>query len=520
MLDRLLGFQVHHLLHFVGALILVVGLPFNKVLMSIGSIWLVANLILEADFSSYWKRLKGNYVFWAVTALFLFHITGLFYSENSTEAFHDIRTKLPLISIPLGLIAKPLEDKYIKYVLYAFLFMLCLTSFVNVFFLFVSGDEKLGDLRYMSRFGSHIRYGLLISFGAGIALVNILFSYPNEVKKRYWWIIFLWLTFYTILSQVGSAILAFSVMLTCLIVIKIIFIPNKTVRISLISIIGIGGIVFSTFLGRWSVPLINDFKESELESFSASGNPYYHDVQNTRIEGGKPVFIYIVDEEVQQQWEQKSQIPFYGKDKKGQQLKTTLYRYMTSKGLRKDREGMLEMTANDIENVENGIASFYQRPGSPFARFEELRSELYSYYAGASPDGNSLLQRLEYWKMAVLIIKEHPWFGVGTGDVNQSFYEMFKSSNSKLDDSLWKRSHNQFLTFWVSFGVFGLLSFLLIWYFSLIQVIRHKNWIGLLFILIALTSFITEDTLETQQGVTFIAFFLGFLPFLGKKEMN
>jgi O-antigen ligase len=89
-----------------------------------------------------------------------------------------------------------------------------------------------------------------------------------------------------------------------------------------------------------------------------------------------------------------------------------------------------------------------------------------------------------------------------------------------LDESLWNRSHNQFLTFWVSFGIFGLISFLLIWYFSLVQAIQSKNWMSLLFILIALTSFISEDTLETQQGVTFVAFFLGVLPFLRKNEMK
>ena len=63
MLDKLFGFKVHSFLHVLGMSVLAFGLPFNKVLMSIGAIWGVSNLVLEADFKTYWANILKNQPF-------------------------------------------------------------------------------------------------------------------------------------------------------------------------------------------------------------------------------------------------------------------------------------------------------------------------------------------------------------------------------------------------------------------------------------------------------------------------
>jgi len=40
---------------------------------------------------------------------------------------------------------------------------------------------------------------------------------------------------------------------------------------------------------------------------------------------------------------------------------------------------------------------------------------------------------------------------------------------------------------------------------------QNKNLIGICFTLISMGSFLSEDTIETQQGVTYIALFLGII---------
>ena len=131
----------------------------------------------------------------------------------------------------------------------------------------------------------------------------------------------------------------------------------------------------------------------------------------------------------------------------------------------------------------------------------------YQLHETQNPNGHSLLERLEFWSTAWKIIREQPIFGVGTGDVRISFEAMYERNHSLLqEDNRW-RAHNTYLTTWVTFGVVGLLFFLaFLGQYSLFQW-RNDQWIGLVYMGIFLSTFLIEDTLETQTGVTFFAFF-------------
>src|SRR5690554_1498265 len=131
MLYRSFGFKIHDYLQFVGSFVLAFGLPMNKVLMSLGTICLAANLLFKADFKNYWKRWKTNFVFWFVFLLLIMHLVGLLYTENLEYAFGDLRSKLPLFVIPIALIAYPIKKNLFDYVLGAFLLSLVITSIIN-----------------------------------------------------------------------------------------------------------------------------------------------------------------------------------------------------------------------------------------------------------------------------------------------------------------------------------------------------------------------------------------------------
>ena len=76
------------------------------------------------------------------------------------------------------------------------------------------------------------------------------------------------------------------------------------------------------------------------------------------------------------------------------------------------------------------------------------------------------------------------------------------------------------MTFWISFGVFGFLIFTGFWLWFLWQNIKLNKLIGIGFALIAIASFLSEDTIETQQGVTYISLFLGLCSLMNASELN
>ena len=60
MFDKWLKLPAHYYLHITALSLLVVGVSLSNVLMSIGTIWIIANWLIELDFSTKWGRFKTN----------------------------------------------------------------------------------------------------------------------------------------------------------------------------------------------------------------------------------------------------------------------------------------------------------------------------------------------------------------------------------------------------------------------------------------------------------------------------
>jgi O-antigen ligase len=102
-------------------------------------------------------------------------------------------------------------------------------------------------------------------------------------------------------------------------------------------------------------------------------------------------------------------------------------------------------------------------------------------------------------------------FGVGTGDLKKSFKEQYNRHHTKLEEKNQLRAHNQFLTFFITYGVVGGVLFFLFFFYPLVFKSIRSNPYYVVLIVIYAISFLTEDTLETQVGVTFYAFFHPFI---------
>src|SRR6185503_15468753 len=173
----------------------------------------------------------------------------------------------------------------------------------------------------------------------------------------------------------------------------------------------------------------------------------------------------------------------------------------------------------EISAIEKGIPNVnYMGLFNPTARLKVIAWEFNKYLHGGNPSGHSVVQRLEFWKAAKDIIKDNLLIGVGTGDVEVAFSAQYQKMNSPLTAEWRLRSHNQFLAIGTAFGIIGLIWFLVSILYPLFLKRFRSDYFYIVFFIIAFLSMLTEDTLESQAGVTFFAFFNSLFLFLKPKE--
>jgi O-antigen ligase len=502
MLDRWFGVKTHHYLHILGMMVLAFGLPMNKVLMSIGAIWGISNLFLEGKFKQYWENCKKNNLYLLLLTFFVLHAIGLFWSENIAYGLHDLKVKLPLFAIPIALVAHPIQKKAeINLILLTFLLSLIICSGINFNFYITSISLDAPErFREMSLFVSHIRFAILIVIGF---VISAYFAWKMPKRKWSFALLSIWFLTYTFYSQVISGLL--SLLAAFLFFALFLGWKYKWLKVGLFSLLVVSAVLGSLFIqnlrsGQKSIQSI------ELVQRTAQGHVYYHDTVNTVYEQGQPIYIHISEEELKVDWHKYSKLDYNGKDAKGHALKETLFRYMTAKNLKKDAIGLRQLSKSDITNIENGLASPLLLKKGVLSRINALR---YQIENSSDPNGQSLLQRLEYWKTGIKIIQENLIIGVGTGDVQDEFNAQYEKEQTLLQPEYWFRAHNMFMTIQITFGIFGSALFISFLFFFLKKNYEARNILAFCLFGVIVVSFFIEDTLETQTGVSLFSLFFG-----------
>jgi hypothetical protein len=68
-----------------------------------------------------------------------------------------------------------------------------------------------------------------------------------------------------------------------------------------------------------------------------------------------------------------------------------------------------------------------------------------------------------------------------------------------------------FLTTWIGTGLVGITLFVLLFIHGFYQSVKRRSWLLFVFMLVSLLTMFFEDSLETQAGVSFFAFYYSFL---------
>ncbi len=494
---------------------------FGTVPTSIPQIILAANWLFEGNFGVKWNQLKSNRLFWILISFFILHIVGMLYTNNTQRGLDDLRNKMPLFVLPLIFFStKPLSVKEFK-LLFSLFFLSVVVSSFWCYLVYAGYTHKVVfDVRKASVFMSHIRFSLFIAF----AIIGLIYGFFTErllTIKIVFGTAVLWLLFFMYKLEMATGFVCLLIVGIIMIILYAFTYLKKPQSLFVLFVI-VALSVYVLNSAQSSLTLFDkdpSLASNKISKGTASGRGYFHDTLFQLAENGTLVLINDNDDELEQEWNKRSSLPFDKLDKKGNNLRFTILRYLASKGLCKDSVAINSLTKTEIEQIENGFSNYkYTMHSGLKSRWRELVWEYAKYKRGENPSGHTLMMRLEFWKTACYIIREFPFFGVGTGDIQDAFNVAYEETNSTLD-SVWRlRCHNQYLAIGVAFGIVGLLLFFV--YLFLPPIILRKKLHPLFwsFFSIVLLSFITEDTLETQSGVTFFIFFYTLFLWLAKSN--
>jgi hypothetical protein len=432
----------------------------------------------------------------------------MLYTQDTSHGRWDLRMKLPLLVWPFIMAwIKPFTLAQMKQMWGVFLTSLVLAVFVCLgVYLRIYGKDW-HDVRQTSIFISHIRFGMMLALGVAVAWY---FAFDKGWKGKML-IALLVMLFVGYLAAIES--------LTGVLLIGVILIWNTLFQVRKWHSVVLRRVVLAAVFG---IPLsiaIYVMKEASiyleeptmsmalLPSHSAGGEPYQAHHGNALAIRGDYVFGQIAPNELHRTWFQRTGIDAEQKDRNGFPIAATLIRYLSALRSTKDSVGVMRLSDQDIQYVLAGYTSpKHANQNGLQRRIEAIFFEIAHYKAGGDASGHSLTQRWEFWRAAKYIIAGQPWMGVGTGDTKLAFAHAYQEIQSELLPERRLRAHNQYLTQWLTFGVGGLLVLMaFLWYAWSDGRWRYTIWSS--FMLIVALSFLTEDTLESQAGVTFVAFF-------------
>ena len=536
--------------------VIIASLPFSKLLLSIGQMMLAGGWIVErfnagrlfARLSSlsFQKRalqvvpysvyllfagiFKGFREFYrqkpalVFSSIFILHIAGLLLTSDFDYAVKDLRTKFPLFLLPLILsTSKAFDEKGFYRYLMLFVAAVLVRSLFNTWLI---AAHDYVDIRDVSRNISHIIFSLLLSLCIFI-LAHFLFqkkNFPGWLKALFLLLI-VWFLVYLVISQSFTGLSITLISLLALIPLMILTIRNSRIR---------AGLLFSIILIAIAIVVsfrsvvkdyyhVNPVDLTKLDTVTSRGNPYIHNITSTQTENGNYVWLYIQWDEMRGTWNKRSRFPFDSLDLKNQTVAHTVVRYLTSKGWRKDADALEKLTDMEVFAIEKGVANYvFLDEFSVRGRIYEFLSGYDIYRKTGNPTGSTVMQRIEFWKASLGIIHDSWLTGVGTGDMNKVFAAQYKKMDSKLaPDQRW-RSHNQFLSIWIGFGIFGLAWFLIALFYPPVMMKRMNDYFVIILLIITILSMLTEDTIESQTGVTFFALFYSLFLFarFSRQKMN
>lgn len=492
--------QVHRRIYLV--LLALLGACMITSVWASNLVWVLlgANWLLEGRWREKWRMARNSRLLQAVVVSYLLCIIGLLWTNNINHGLSVLQVKMPLLFVPLVLLTtRPVEGKARRNILWFYSAAVIVVSFIGLVRALTIPELPYRDtIPYIS----HIRFSLNCCM-----VIYLCFNAMIQVRSP-WRFLFLlpalWLLVFVVVwlhSYTAVAILA---------VVSLLILLLRYRRWSLIAlwvlVVGVAMLLVCREVKSYyrMVPMAQE----PLRPYTEAGHPYLH-MQDGIIENGNYVNNYLCDSELCTEWNRRSKIPYKGLTGSGYSVKSTLIRYLNALGLTKDSVGVSRLTAEQISDIERGVANPVYENGNPLKKMVYvmlLEREFYVHTHAVS--GFTMLQRFELWDATLDVARRNLWFGVGTGDVGDELHAVLAQRHSELSGTS-KMSHNQYLSILAAFGVVGFVVVLSL-FLRAAPRLRRQSALMLAWLFTILISCLTEDTFGTLAGILFSTYFLAF----------
>lgn len=480
---------------------LCVAIPLSRYMTSMMLIFLLANWLIEGDFKAKWQGIKEHKSAIFAFLFLLVMMLGFVRADSFMEALDYWSCKLPLYLAPVIVASsKPYKRKELFFILGCFV---ASTLFATIYSSVYYMTHEVVDIREISVFISHIRFSLCIDI-AIVLLLYYVFRKKNAPVMARWCaaVLSVWMVVYLFIAQTLTGIvLLFVVAVVYCMYILLCRWNEKTYRWMTLGMLCLVTIFVMLLAGAtWRYFHVDQSQYAQVDSLTVNGNPYEND-SNSIVENGSLIGMYVCREELESTWPQRSNVDFHDP-----MLESTLVRYLNSCHLRKDSAGVMALSQEDVRNIEQGIANvdYTSRFGLKRALYPIFFSfELYR--CSGDVQNSTILQRVEYWRASWKQIEKNWLFGVGLGKHKTAVWEQLAADGSSLEGKDRTGCHNQWLTFWLMGGIFVLLYFVFMLIYPFFEQKKKITFVYVAFFIILVGSMFTEDTLETETGLTLFA---------------
>lgn len=511
-------------IYFFSLIITASVFPFSEALVSIfAGILLFQALTIQVGIPS--VKLKSLKIVLFPLSIFGVYLIGTLFTQDFSFAVYELKKVVFWVVFPLAIFLSPrLSDKKVFLVLFIFIIAVLISSFV------ITGKLVLGEYMQIANFRSvslvsHIRFSLqvvlaiILTFWFLINRNKIQFKIPVLIYV----VVLFWLLIFLVLLKSLLGIVAFYGVLLFVLSVNVITAKNKKTKLVFAFVILIVLLLPAIYLSS----VINDYyrfekiEPEEVEKITVSGNPYRHDFDQGMRENGHLVYIYVCEEELRQEWNKRSDIK-YDDNLNGYMLGTTLIRYLTSLGYRKDSVGISKLSEKDIQLVQEGVTNykFKNHSFSLYPRVYETIWELDYYLRTGDPNEKTLAQRIEYIKASLILINENPLYGIGTGNWVIKYDDVYDRMDTRLSPEKRGPSHNQFLNYLVKFGILGFVWIFFAILYPVFKLKQGHNFVFVLFLVLYGFANLGDANMESHMGLSFFTFFYSFFLWNSPTEMK
>ena len=471
----------------------------SKGLSNVVWVLLGINWLLEGRWREKLDMARQSHLLHVYLALFALLLCSLLWTEHQAYGWTLIREKLPLLVIPLVLLTTPPPAREARHaVLMLFSATVVVVSLISAVRLLTHSGIAYRDA---VPFISHIRFALCCCMAIFLLLGEV------ERTGKLWLLVpTVWLAIFVLLIHSYTAVVVLGVVT---LVVLLVYQPSPLLLGLWLLLFGgaTGTVVYYAKEYYRPVPMA----ARALPPTTANNRPYTH-LQDGIIENGNYINNYLCPEEMRTEWNRRSTVPYDTLGPDGYTLQSTLIRYLNALGLPKDSLGVSQLSSKQMEHIVQGVANPVYARHNPVRKMVYVMLFEYEYYRHTNAvSGFTMLQRFDLWEATLAIVGQHPWLGVGIGDLLTELHAELSRRHSDLAPTS-KYPHNQYLTLLSTFGCMGCTVLLIFCAIAIVCERRRLNALMLSWMLLVMISFLTEDTLNTTTGMLLCTYFLAFRP--------